>query len=354
MLLSALGLALPVPILKHAPKPDYFLYVGSKSKQGIFLYKFDASAATLGPGELAASLPDVTSLVTHPGGRFLYAATSKSSLAAYAIHQGDGALRLLNAVEPQGKDACSVTAEKKGWMLMLSFCGSGSVESFRVAGDGAVGESTGLQKHEGADARPRRVTVTPDNFYILIPDLDRVFQYRFDPARAVFWPNDPATAALKAGARPVSLVFRPDEKFAYAADEAGSGLVTFNYNRDSGTLKMLDSISTLPGKPLALEIDAAGRFLYMANADDVVVAAIDKKKGTTKILERLPSGSKVPNQLRIDPTGGYLFVMSSGSGKINVFKIDPKTGRLGPTSLSIELPEPTAFQFVPIMGESIH
>jgi 6-phosphogluconolactonase len=354
ILLSGLLFALPVPILKHAPKPDYFLYVGSKSKQGIFLYKFDPTAATLGPGTLAATLPDITSLAQHPGGRFLYAATAKSSLAAYAIHQGDGALRLLNTVEPQGKDACAVTAEKKGWMIMLSYCGSGSVESFRVAGDGGLGESTGLQKHEGADAHPRNVAITPDNFFLFIPDLDKVFQYRFDPTRAVFWPNDPAAAALKTGARPISLVFRPDEKFAYAADEAGSMLTTFAYNHEPGTLKLLDSVSIAPGKPVAIEIDSAGRFLYLANAEGIVVLAIDKKKGTPKIVGRTPSGGKVSTQLRIDPTGGFLFVTNSGSGRINVFKIDPKTGLLSATSLGVDLPEPTAMQFVQLMPESIH
>jgi 6-phosphogluconolactonase len=354
ILLSSLLFALPVPILKHAPKSDYFLYVGSKSKQGIFLYKFDAAAATLSPGALAATLPDITSLAQHPGGRFLYASTAKSSLAAYAIHQGDGALRLLNTVEPQGKDACAVTAEKKGWMLMLSYCGSGSVESFRVAGDGGLGESTGIQKHEGADAQPRRVAITPDNFFVFIPDLDKVFQYRFDPTRAIFWPNVPAAAALKTGARPISLVFRPDQKFAYAADETGSMITTFTYNHELGTLKLLDSVSTAPGKPVALEIDSAGRFLYLANADDIVVLSTDKKKGTPKIVGRTPSGGTTSAQLRIDPSGGFLFVANSGSGRINVFKIDPKTGLLSATSLAVELPDPTAMEFVHVMPEGIH
>jgi 6-phosphogluconolactonase len=354
ILLAGLLLALPVPILKHAPKSDYFLYVGSKSKQGIFLYKFDAVASTLGPGTQVASLPQITSFAEHPGSRFLYAATSKSSLAAYAIHPGDGTLRLLNTVEPQGKDACAVTAEKKGWMLMLSYCGSGGVESFRVAGDGGIGESTGLQKHESADAHPRLVAITPDNFFIFIPDMDKVFQYRFDPARAIFWPNDPATVATNAGAHPISLVFRPDEKFAYAADEAGSKVLTFTYNHDTGTLKLLDSASPLPAKPSSLAIDSAGRFLYAAGADAIAVLAIDKKKGTPMIVGRAPLAGKTPVQLCLDPTGAFLFAANSGSNRLSVFKINPKTGLLTDTSLAVEVPEPTAMQFVPVMPEGIH
>jgi 6-phosphogluconolactonase len=360
ILLAGIMFALPVPILKHAPKQEYFLYVGSKGKQGILIYRFDPANATLTPAALdeglAAALPGVTALVPHPGNRFLYAVTANSVIASYAIHQDNGALRLLNTVESQRKDACAITVEKKGWMLMISFCGSGSVESFRVAGDGAIGESTGVQQHEGASARPRNVVVSPDNFFIYIPDLDKVFQYRFDPARAIFWPNDPPSVALKAGAHPVSLVIRQDEKFAYAADEGASAVATFIYNRDPGTMKLLDSISTSSGKPSALEIDPAGKFLYLASTgdDSVTVLAIDRKKGTPKIVGKAASGGKAPAQLRVDPSGRFLFVANMGSHKIAVFQIDPKTGLLTATSMSIDVPGLACFQLVPIHGEGIH
>lgn len=365
ILLAGLLFALPVPILKHAPKAEYFLYAGSKSRQGIYLYKFNAVTPSLtaagNEGGLAATLSGVTALAPHPGNRFLYAATSPgvtsaSSIAGFAIHPETGALRLLNSAESARKEACSVSVEKKGWMLLVSYCGSGSIESFRVAGDGGVGESTGVQQHEGAGAHPHGVDISPDNFFLFSADLDKVFQYRFDPARAIFWPNDPAAAAMKTGAHATSMAFRPDEKFVYVADETGSTLSTFNYDREKGTLKLLDSVSTLPGSAGAIEIDSAGRFLYVGNLIDnsISVLAIDRKKGTLTKAGRVPAEGKTPVALRIDPTGRFLFVANQGSGRIVVFQINPKNGLLTPAALSIDLPDPTCFQFVPVPGDSIH
>jgi 6-phosphogluconolactonase len=358
-LAAGLLLALPVPILKHAPKPEYFVYVGSRDKQGIYLYRFNPNAPSLvavrTEGPLATPLPGVNALAAHPEGRFLYAVTASSSFAAYAI-QGSGSLRLLNRVQSERKDPCSITAEKKGWMLLVTYCGSGSVESFRVAGDGAIGESTGLQQHVGADAQPRAVAISPDNFFLFNPDLDKVFQYRFDPARAIFWPNDPASAAMKPGARALSLAFRPDEKFAYVADEAGSTLSVFVYNRDIGSLKLRDSLSLLPANPAAMEMDASGRFIYLAgsNNNSISVIGIDHKNGTPKILGRVPSEGKTPKQLRIDPTGRFLFALNQTSGRVTVFQIDPKTGLLSATPHFADVPEPTSIQFVAAIGEGIH
>src|SRR5271154_4811138 len=111
ILLAGLVFALPVPILKHARKSESSLYVGSKGKQGIFIYRFDPANVTLTPAARdegsAAALPGVTALVPHPGNRFLYAVTANSVIASYAIHQDNGALRLLNTVESQRKDACA-------------------------------------------------------------------------------------------------------------------------------------------------------------------------------------------------------------------------------------------------------
>jgi 6-phosphogluconolactonase len=356
MLLAALLPALPVPGLKHPPRQDYFLFIASRSKQGVYLYKFNAAGPAFTPAGpdagLAARLPGVTAVAAHPGGRFLYAATSDGVLTAFAIHQDTGALRLLNNAESPHKNACSIAAEKKGWMLLVSYCGNGGVESFRIAGDGSIGNSVDFRAQDGSGA----VSITPDNFFIFALGLDRIFQYRFDPTRATFWPNTPPATEPKPDAHPVSFAIRQDEKFGYSADEAASTLATFTYNREAGTLKILDSPLALPGNPSALEIDSAGRFLYSSNriANTITALALDRKKGVPSIIGSVPSGAAAPSQLRIDPTGRFLFVAHKEASRITVFQIDPKTGLVAPVDKFIDLPEPVSFQFVPVLAEGIH
>jgi 6-phosphogluconolactonase len=360
MIFAGLALALPVPLLKHAPRQDYFLFVASNAKGGIELYRFNAAGPMIAGVGKAAELPGVVALAPHPGGRFLYAVTSSGAVSAFAIHRDTGALRLLNTVESTHKNACGLAIEKNGWMLLVSYCAhvgndvgkNGGVESFRVAGDGGIGSSTGFQQQDGSGT----VAITPDNLFLFAVGLDRIFQYRLDPSRTIFSPNTPPAAALKPGSHPIALSFRPDEKFAYSADESGASLSTFAYNREAGTLTLLDAISTAPVKPGAIAIDLAGRYLYLAGRaeDSITVLALDRKKGTPKSIGHVPSGGKSPSQLRVDPTGRFLFVVNTASNRIAAFQIDPKTGLITPASQSIDLPEPVALQFVPILAEGIH
>ena len=359
-LLAGLLFALPIPILKHTTKAEYFLYVASKAKQGIYLYRFDSSGPSLTPqgsaGGFVAALPGVTAFAAHPSNKFLYAATAQATISSFAIHKDSGELRLLTTVESTRKEPCFATVEKKGWMLLVSFCGSGNIESFRIEGDGALGESTGVQQHEGANAHPRNIAISPDNFFIFIPDLDKVFQYRFDPNRAAFWPNDPATAAMKAGSGAGRMIFRPDEKFAYVADEAGASVATFSYNRDAGKLKPVDSVSVAGNAAAidgAIEIDPSGRFLYLANpgANHITVLAIEHGKGTAKVIGQVPADRI--NRLRIDPTGRYLFAISQASNRIVIFETDPKTGLPAPAGKPVEVPDPSCFQLLPIFSDNL-
>lgn len=360
IVLSGILLAFPVPILKHAPKPEYFLYAASNSHadgKGIYLYQFNTLDVALTPRGRPSELAGVAALMKHPSNKFLYAATSGGSIASFAVHRENGALRLLNTVQSKGTSPCFGTVDRKGWMLLVANCGSGNAESFRVAGDGGIGESTGLQSQTEQAARPSRsITISPDNFFLFAPMLDKVLFYRFDPAHATFWPNEPAAVTVKSAKAESALAFRPDEKFAYAIDEAGSSITAFTYNREKGTLAAMESTSTLPGNPSGIEVDSAGRFLYVSNPGDnsVIVFSIDGKRGVLKIVQRIPAEGKKPCYLQIDPTGQFLFVANQESNRIVIFEIDRKRGSLTNTGKSAELPSPSCFQLVPASGPEIH
>ncbi len=50
---------------------------------------------------------------------------------------------------------------------------------------------------------PMRSVLSPDNRFLLVPDLgtDQIKIYRVDAAKGTFTPNDPAFASVKAGLR---------------------------------------------------------------------------------------------------------------------------------------------------------
>src|SRR5206468_5984748 len=117
------------------------------------------------------------------------------------------------------------------------------------------------------------VTLSPDNQFAYVCDLglDKVMAYRFDAEHGKLTPNDPPFTALKLGAGPRHMAFRPDGKFAYVINELNSTITAFAYEAQTGTLKELESVSTLPGyyggpnTAAEIAVHPSGKFLYASN-----------------------------------------------------------------------------------------
>jgi 6-phosphogluconolactonase len=369
LLLAVITLA-AVPF-KHAAKPVFIAYAGTYTK-AIYAFKFDPSGPEVTPIGPVAELPNPSFLAIHPSNKFLYAVSetggdgkSNGALFSYAINQSTGALRFLNSVPTRG-GPCHLIVDAKGWMLTVANYGSGSIESFRIAGDGGIGESTGLMQPTGKSIDPKRqtqphahqVAISPDNFFMFVPDLglDKILFFRFDAAKAVLWPNNPAFVDVKPGSGPRHLAFRHDEKFAYAINELSSNITAYRYDRLAGTLAPIQTISTLPenfhgeNNAAEIEVDAASRFLYASNRgdDSIAVFSIDGKQGTLTFLQRAASQGKTPRSFSLDPTGRYLLAANQDSNSIALFEIDRKAGALTSTGKTIEIPSPVCIRFVPI------
>jgi 6-phosphogluconolactonase len=237
------------------------------------------------------------------------------------------------------------------------------VAVLRVESDGHLGESTAFVQHKGKSVDPTRqegphahcVTLDPENRFAFVCDLglDKVMAYRFDAQKGTLMANAPAFAALKQGAGPRHMVFRPDGRFAYVINELNSTITVFDYDPSSGGLKEVQSVSTLPasfdGPNTTAEIGIAGRFLYGSNRghDSVALFEIDEDSGRLKWVEELNSGGKRPRHFGIDPSGKYLAIANQDSDTILVCRIDAGNGRLKPSGVVAEAPSPVCVKFLP-------
>jgi 6-phosphogluconolactonase len=183
--------------------------------------------------------------------------------------------------------------------------------------------------------------------------LDRVFTYRVDSGKGGLVPNDPPFVPLAPGSGPRHLAFRPDAKFVYSLNEMLSTVTAFRYDPSRGSLKELQTISTLPsgwsGSNSTAEIVAHpnARFLYTSNRgdDSIAVFRIDPSRGTLTFVARTPTQGKTPRNFAIDPSGTFLLAANQDSGSIVTFRIDPGTGRLTPTGDMLEVPSPVSILF---------
>ena len=117
----------------------------------------------------------------------------------------------------------------------------------------------------------------------------------------------------------------------YTADSVSNRIGTFSYGGSSGTLNSIGDgdLNAHATQPQALAIDPAGMFLYVANtADDTVSTfSIDPTTGLLTYVTQVGTGNmnKVPNSapidMKLDPSGQFLFVANKLDGSISVFTV---------------------------------
>ncbi len=185
--------------------------------------------------------------------------------------------------------------------------------------------------------------------------LDSLFVARFDPARAGVLASPKTTGALTPVSGPRHFVFGRDGRFVYVINELASTITTLAFDGETGGLRTLDTVSTLPkdftGNNTTAEIDIhpSGRFLYGSNRghDSIVVFSISPDTGMLTYVGHQPSGGKTPRSFGIDPTGKYLLVANQDSNNVVVMRIDQQTGKLMPTGNSVEIGMPVCVKMIP-------
>jgi 6-phosphogluconolactonase len=130
----------------------------------------------------------------------------------------------------------------------------------------------------------------------------------------------------------------------------GKGIYLFEMTPASGELTLVDLAAASPNASW-LSLDSSGRFLYAANevanfaggTGSVSAYAVDKQSGTLKLLNVVSSEGAGPAHLSVDYSGKYVFVANYAGGTVAVLPILPTgalraatyvhqdTGSLGPT-----------------------
>lgn len=340
---------------------------GTRSGQGIFRSVLDLETGKLSDAVLAAEAKSPSFIEIHPGGRFLYAVSESGgdgSVGAYAIDPDTGNLRLLNQQPSGGSGPCHVSVDRMGRNVLVTNYGSGSASVIPIRPDGSLAEPTGFVQHEGSSVNPERqkgphahsINVSPDNRFAYVADLgiDKIMIYRLDAQAGTIVPSSPPFAQLKPGAGPRHFAFHPGGNSAYVINELDCTITAFAYDSTSGALTEVQTVPTLPegfaGRSTCAEIRVhpSGRFLYGSNRghDSIGVYRIDAAAKPLTFVEHETAGIKTPRNFNIDPTGAFCLVANQGSDSVVVFRVNPETGALEPTGHKIAVPKPVCVRFL--------
>jgi 6-phosphogluconolactonase len=346
------------------------IYVGTYTKPnkslGIYSLRMDAASGKLTPPELAAEIANPTFLTLDPTGRRLYAVSELGSAQgrpgglvwALAIDPDSGELEPLNQRPSGGTSPCHVTVAPDDRHLLVANYGSGSVAVLPIGPGGLLGEATEIVQHAGTGPNAKRqegphahsVNLDPAGRLALVADLgiDKMMVYRFDSAAGKLAPNDPPSATLAPGAGPRHLAFDPAGRFAYVINELNSTVTAFAYDAPRGELREVQTLSTLPGDfhytswASEVRVHPSGKWLYASNRghDSIAVFEIESGSGRLTPVAYEPTLGKWPRHFAIDATGKLLLAANQNSDSMVCFRIDPGTGRLAQAAAPIEVPCP--------------
>ena len=355
----------------------YIAYVGTytsgpggspNGSKGIYALQADGNGHFKALG-LQAEVADPSFLATDSKHQFLYAATERGRpsgyLNSYAIDPATGALRFLNRVPSNGTSTAHLAVDQtRHWLLVANY-GSGSVASFALKPDGSIGEMVDFHQHSGSSVNPHRqmgphpheAVMSPDNRFLLVPDLglDKVFVYALDRATGKL--TLASTTDTRPGFGPRHMLFGKGGKFAYVLGEMSSAVAVMSYDKKNGKLTLVENIDTIPPQ-LTVENNSAelalsndGHFLYATNRghDSVTVFKVNAANGKLTNVQNIPTRGRIPRGMSLDPDGTHLLTGNQDSGTVTVFDRNQSTGHLSDGEM-LDVPAPVCILFVPLDG----
>lgn len=338
-----------------------YAWVGTYAPNGEGLYRFsvDAESGELRDKTLVSSRPDLAQLTVARDGKTLYAASEveQGVVQAWRI-DAQGELTSLNQVASGGAGPVYLALTADGRYLLVANYTSGSIAVLPVNEDGSLSEAVDVHQDSGPTGASRPEAAVEGSFaisghssphahmvradrsgrFVYATDLglDRIYQYRMDPASGKLTPNDPPfIAASSAGAGPRHFVFTPTGDGLWLVNEESSTLTYYHLDTDSGLLREGQTVSVLPetykGTSFAsgLVLSQDGKQLYVANRLRNSIAHFTvQADGSLKWQDDIWTRGDYPRTLTLDSQGCWLYVMNQRSDNITRFRVDPRSGAL--------------------------
>lgn len=345
----------------------HLIYIGTYTRttsQGIYSVRLDRTTGALSNPELVATTANPSFVALSPDRSHLYAVCESDTLAVpFAVNIDTGRLVPDIVRSSGGKAPCHLMVDHSDRCLVVAHYHTGIVAALPIAEDGSLGAAGSIITHTGRSVHPERqtgphvhsVNISPDNRFVIVCDLglDQVFTYALDPTRATLTPAATPFIATAPGAGPRHSAFSPDGRHVFVINELDSTMVSYRYEAATGALTPLDTRSTLPdgfagtSHCAEVRVHPSGRFVYGSNRghDSIVVFGFDADSGRLTPVEHVPTGGRNPRNFALSPDGAWLVAANQNSDSLRVFRVDPATGRLTATGHTASVPLPVCLQF---------
>lgn len=310
------------------------VYISDAGTQSIVLYHLDEESGKLKEVSRTNVGTAPGSLAVHAESRLLLASLrTNARIGSFAIGK-DGKLTPVSETElGSNANAAYVAADRSGKFLLAASYSGGRVTVHEIAEGGKLGAAP-LQTIETAKTSHAAV-LSADQRWLFVPHVqpNAIYQFKFDAKTGKLTQQESA-AGGKPGAGPRHLAIHPSQKFAFSSDESASSVTLYSLDAEKG-LKPLQTLSTLPedftGKNSTADVHVhpSGEFVWVSNRGHDSLAGFRFDAATAKLtaLGQTPT-EKTPRSFGLSPNGNWLFAAGEGTGKLAVYAVDAKSGKL--------------------------
>ena len=332
---------------------------------GIYVFRLDPSDGGLTQLQIVpASNPSFVAL--DPTLTRLYSVNEDLAgrVSAYAINPANGTLTFLNTASANGQFTTHIKVHPSGQYFYAANYGTGNFPVYRILANGSIGPMTDEFQSVGNGTGPNPARQEGPHAHQILTDLggnhvfgvdlgaDKVNVLNLNLGTGLFSPNTVPFAPVASGSGSRHMAFHNDTKRAYVLDELVSSITVFDYDPARGALIWKQTISTLPDNftgtntTAEIRIHPSGRFLYNTNRghNSVTMFAIDASTGELDVIGWESTRGEWPRGMNIDPSGTYLYAANQNTDSIAVFRIQHSNGKLKFSTL-VHTPTPVDVEF---------
>ena len=310
------------------------IYVSVAGENKIVLFHQNAQTGALKRVEAIPVPSESGGLTVSRDRKYLYASLRPAGkLASYAIASQQGHLKWLQTIDAAA-DPAFLSTDQTGKYLLTAYYVAGKVAVHPIRSDGTLDEEKSLWI-DTAD-KAHAILADPQNQFVFVPHTgpNRIFQFHWNSDTGQLLASQPASLFTGPNTGPRQLAYHPQLDIVYFDNEQGSSVSAYHLDRRHGTLKWMQTLSTIPdtwsesNSCARMEIHPSGKFLYASNrGHDSIAGFAIKEDGSLTALGQFPT-EKTPRGFTIDPAGRFLYAAGEGSGKLASYRIDQQTGEL--------------------------
>ncbi len=307
----------------HAENPTFVLSLSGERKLVSYSISSDGKLSRMTETSLEASPGNFCVDAT---GQHLYVAGSIPD-SIHVLRSGRDGLRPLQSIPAPAK-AAYLSVSPSGQFLLGAYYKTGQVTVHRIVGEGR----TSTDPLQVLDVAPRAhcIVTDPSGRYAFVPhtSANRISLFKFDSTNGILSPNEPEALPRGEKTGPRHLWFHPSREYAFGSDEQGRSLSLYKLDEESGKLKILQTVSSVPsdyeGKGTTSHVESGplGKHVYIANRGhgSIGVFKFNRKRESLTLQQHVEVAKNVRG-FAVSSDGQFLVAAGQSSNQLICFRV---------------------------------